>query len=109
MKISSLFLLFFVSFLASFLRFYLNNFFVVSLLGSFLFGLVIEKKLSKTVNQIILTGFCSCFTSFSGFIKYSYELINNENFIIIFIYLNLIIILNLFIMNCGCIISRKIT
>ena len=109
MQISRLFQLFFVAFLATLLRFCLDNFFVVSLLGSLLFGFVIEKKLSKKTNQIVLTGFCSCFTSFSGFVKYFYQLFNSENIIIVFLYLNLIIILNLFIMYCGCIISRKIT
>ena len=97
------------SIVGSLLRFFIDNNFVISIVGSFFFGFIISKKLSKSNKEILLTGFCSCFTSFSGFIYYLYNLINKEDFLKIFLYLNIVIILNLLIMYFGFLISRKIT
>ena len=96
------------SFCATFLRLYINNNFVISIIGSFLFGFVIAQRLIKPMNRILLTGFCSCLTSFSGFIYFLYGLINQQDYIKIFLYLNIIIVLNLFMMYCGFVIGRKI-
>ena len=96
-----------VAYLATFLRFYLNNIFVVSFLGSFLYGFVIPRKISKSKKEILLSGFCSCFTSFSGFVNFSYQIIIQGYYIKLFIYLNLIVILNLIIMYMGFLLSRK--
>ena len=68
---------------------------------------LIAKRLSKSKNEILLTGFCSCFTSFSGFIFLLYELINQGNFLKTFFYINIFVILNLIVMHCGFTISRK--
>ena len=99
----------FAAFLATFLRIYLVNNLIISIIGSFFFGFVIGRRFDKSINQILPTGFCSCFTSFSGFIYYVYQLINDGNYVKIFIYLNVIFILNLFMMYLGWILSRKIT
>ena len=96
------------SIVATFLRFYINNNFLISILGSFLFGFVIARRLSQSKNEILLTGFCSSFTSFSGFIYVLYELISKENLLRTFLYLNIIIFSSLFTMYCGFFISRKI-
>ena len=96
-----------VAFLATFLRFYLNNIFVVSFLGSFLYGFVIPRKISKSKKEILLSGFCSCFTSFSGFVYFLYELIIKGYYFKLFFYLNFIIIFNLLIMYSGFLLSRK--
>ena len=98
-----------VAYLATFLRFYLNNIFFVSFLGSFLYGFVIPRKISKSKKEILLSGFCSCFTSFSGFVNFSYQIIIQGYYVKLFIYLNLIIILNLIIMYMGFLLSRKMT
>ena len=98
-----------VAYLATFLRFYLNNIFVVSFLGSFLYGFVIPRKISKSKKEILLSGFCSCLTSFSGFVNFSYQIIIQGFYIKLFIYLNLIVILNLIIMYMGFLLSRKMT
>ena len=108
MKIAYLISLLLASFFATFLRFYINNNFVISIIGSFFFGFVIAQRLNKPLRIVLLTGFCSCFTSFSGFIYFFYELINLQDYIKIFLYLNIIIILNLLMMNCGFVIGRKI-
>ena len=99
----------FASFLGSFIRFFVKNNFFISFLGSFVFGFVIAKRLSKFKNEILLTGFCSSLTSFSGFIFIIYEFINEGNFIKTFIYINMMIILNICMMYFGFFISRKIT
>ena len=108
MNIKIFFSILFSAFLATFLRFYFNNNFLISILGSFLFGFLIAKKLSKFKNKILLTGFCSCFTSFSGFIHILYKMINQENLLITFMFANIMIILNLLMMFFGFEMSRKI-
>ena len=96
-------------YLATFLRIFINNNFIVSIIGSLLFGFVISKKLSYSKEIIILSGFFSCFTSFSGYIYFLYEIFNQGDWIKFIIFFNLIIIINLFAMCLGFWISRKIT
>ena len=79
------------------------------MVGSFLFGLVISKRLNYSSEKILLSGFFSCFTSFSGFVYFLYKLLSQEDWFQFIIYFNLIIIMNLFIMFLGFWISRKIT
>ena len=97
------------AFFGTFLRFCINNNFLISIIGSFFFGFIIAKRFTKPTNRILLSGFCSCFTSFSGFIYFLYELMNLQDYTKIFIYLNIMIVMNLFMMYCGFIIGRKIT
>ncbi len=97
------------AFFGTFLRFCINNNFLISIIGSFFFGFIIAKRFTKPINRILLSGFCSCFTSFSGFMYFLYELVNLQDYVKIFLYLNIMIVLNLFMMYCGFIISRKIT
>ena len=108
MKIKNFIFILIVGFFATFLRFYINNNILISILGSFLFGFVMARRLSQSRNQILLSGFCSCFTSFTGFIYFLNQIINTEDFIQMFLYLNLICILNLLMMYFGFTISRKI-
>jgi len=79
------------------------------MIGSFFVGFIISKKLSSSSKQILLSGFFSCFTSFSGFIYFLYKVLNQGNWIEFIIFLNLIIIVNLFTMFFGFWIGRKIT
>ena len=96
-------------YIATFLRLFIDNNFIISIIGSFLFGCIISKRLSYTSEKILLSGFFSCFTSFSGFIYFLYKIINKGDWIKFIIFLNLIIIINLFIMLFGFWITRKIT
>ena len=107
MNKKDLILIFMVAFLATILRFYINNNLISSILGSFFFGVVVSRRFKKSTNIILLSGFCSCFTSFSGFIFFLYELINQEDFIKFFVFLNLSLILNLLTMYFGFLVSRK--
>ena len=102
-------ILLFVAYFGTFLRFYLNNNFIVSIIGSFLYGFVVPRKISKSKREILLSGFCSCFTSFSGFVHFLYQLIIQNYYLKVFFYLNVIVILNLIIMYIGFLLSRKIT
>ncbi len=97
------------AYFATFLRFYLNNNFVISIIGSFLYGFVISRTISKSKREILLTGFCSCFTSFSGFIHFLYQFIIQGYYLKLFLYFNVIVILNLIIMYIGFQLSRKLT
>ena len=94
---------------ATFLRVFLNNNLIVSIIGSLFFGFVIAKKVSYLKEKIILGGFFACFTSFSGFIYFLYKILNQGDWIKFIIFFNLIIILNIFTMYFGFWISRKIT
>jgi CrcB protein len=65
--------------------------------------------MSFSVEKIIISGFFSCFTSFSGFIYFLYKILTQGDWIKFIIFFNLIIIFNLLTMYFGYWISRKIT
>ena len=109
MKIKNFIYILLAAYLATFLRLTINNNFLISIIGSFLVGFSISRKLSYATEKILLSGFFSCFTSFSGFIFFLYTFLNQGNWIKFIIFFNLIIIVNLFTMLCGYWISRKMT
>ena len=109
MKINNSIYILLAAYLATFLRLTINNNFFISIIGSFLVGFLISKKLSYSIEKIVLTGFFSCFTSFSGFIYFLYKILNQGDWIKFIIFFNLVIVLNLFAMFVGFWISRKIT
>ena len=109
MKIKNYIYIFLACYAATFLRILINNNFIVSIIGSWFFGFVIAKKVSYLKEKIILSGFFSCFTSFSGFLFLLYKFFNQGDWIKFIIFFNFIIILNLFTMCLGFWIGRKIT
>ncbi len=108
MKINNFIYIILSAYLATFLRLTINNNFFISIIGSFLVGFFISKRLSYSTEKILFTGFFSCFTSFSGFIFFLYKILNQGDWIKFIIFFNLIIIVNLFTMLLGSWISRKI-
>jgi len=74
-KINNFTYIFLAAYLATFLRLTINNNFLISIIGSFLVGFYISRRLSYSTDQILLTGFFSCFTSFSGFIYFLYKIL----------------------------------
>ena len=109
MEIKSLIYILLACYVATFLRVFINNNFLVSIIGSLFFGFFIPKRLNFSKQRIISSGFFSCFTSFSGFIYFLYQIFNQEDFIKFIFWSNFIIILNLLVMCLGYWISRKIT
>jgi len=109
MKIKSSIYILLACYLATFLRLFIDNNFIISIIGSFFVGFLISKRLSYSSEKILLSGFFSCFTSFSGFLYFLYKIFNQGDWIKFLISLNLIIIINLFTMYFGFWISRKIT
>ena len=109
MKINNLIYILLAAYLATFLRLTINNNFFVSIIGSFLVGCFISRRLSYSTEKILLSGFFSCFTSFSGFIYFLHTFLNQGDWIKFIIFFNLIIIINLLAMLIGFLISRKIT
>ncbi len=109
MKIKSFVYILLACYVATFLRLSIDNNFIISILGSFFVGFIISKKLSYSSEKILLSGFFSCFTSFSGFIYFLYKIFNQGDWIKFIMFLHLIIIVNLFTMYFGFWISRKIT
>ena len=109
MKIKNCIYIVIACYAATFLRLLINNNLIVSMIGSLFFGFVIAKKVSYSKEKIILSGFFSCFTSFSGFILFLYKILNQGDWIKFIFYFNVIIILNIFTMYFGFWIRRKIT
>ena len=109
MKIKSYVFILLACYAATFLRVILNNNLIVSLIGSLFFGFVIAKRLNSFKEKVILSGFFSCFTSFSGFIYFLHKILSQGDWIKFLIFLNSVILLNLFTMYFGFWISRKIT
>ena len=109
MKINNFIYTLLAAYLATFLRLTINNDFIISIIGSFLVGFFISKRLNYSIEKILLSGFFSCFTSFSGFIYFLYKILDQGEWIKFIIFFNLIIIVNLFTMFIGFWISRKIT
>ena len=109
MKIKNFFFILIAGYLGTFLRLFINNNFIISILGSFFVGFFIRKRLSYSKEKILFSGFFSCFTSFSGFIYFLYNTFHKEDLIQFIILFNLIIIINIFTMCMGFWISRKIT
>ena len=109
MKIKNFIYIILSCYLGTFLRLFINNDFIVSIIGSFLVGFFISKRLSYSNEKILFSGFFSCFTSFSGFIYFLYKILNQGDWIKFIIFFNLIIIVNLFTMYLGFYMSRKIT
>ena len=108
MKIKSLIYILLACYIATFLRIFINNNFIISIIGSFFVGFVISKRLSYSKEEILLCGFFSCFTSFSGFIYFLYNIFNQRDWIKFIIYLNSIILINLLMMYLGFWLRRKI-
>jgi len=108
-KINKFIYILLAAYLATFLRLFIKNNFLVSIIGSFFVGFFISKKLSYSNEKILMSGFFSCFTSFSGFIYFLYKILNQGDWIKFIIFFNLIIIANLSTMLFGSWISRKIT
>ena len=109
MKIKSFVYILLACYLGTFLRISIDNNFIISILGSFFVGFIISKKLSYSSEKILLSGFFSCLTSFSGFLYFLYKFLNQGDWMKFIIFFNLIIIANLFTMYFGFWISRKIT
>ena len=109
MKIKSYIYILLACYSATFLRVFLNNNLIVSLIGSLFFGIVIAKRLNPSKEKFILSGFFSCLTSFSGFIYFLYKIINQGAWIKLIVFCNLIVFINLSLMYFGFWISRKIT
>jgi len=108
-KIKNFIFILLAAYLATFLRLIINNNFFISIIGSFLVGFFISKRLNYSTEKILLSGFFSCFTSFSGFIYSLYKILNQGDWAKFIIFFNLIIIVNLFSMLFGFWISRKIS
>jgi len=74
-KINNFIYIILAAYIATFLRLIINNNFFISIIGSFLVGFFINKRLNYSIEKIILSGFFACFTSFSGFIYFLYKIL----------------------------------
>jgi len=107
-KINNSIYILLAAYLATFLRLIINNNLIISIIGSFMVGFFISKRLSKSIEKILLSGFFPCFTSFSGFLYFLYKILNQGDWIKFIVVFNLVIIMNLFTMFFGFWIGRKI-
>ena len=109
MKIKRIIFIILACYLGTLLRLFIENNFIISILGSFFVGLCISRRLSSSSEKILLSGFFSCFTSFTGFIYFLYSIIIQGDWIKFIISCNLIIFINLLMIYFGFWIGRKIT
>ena len=109
MKIKNFIYVLLAGYLGTFFRLFIDNNFIISILGSFFVGFFIIKRLNYSIEKILLSCFLSCFTSFSGFLYFLYKILNQGDWIKFIIFFNLIIILNVLTMYFGYWISRKVT
>ena len=86
MKINNLIYILLAAYLATFLRLTINNNFFTSIIGSFLVGFLISKKLSYSVEKILLTGFLGCFSTFSSFIYQLFILFQKKKFTLLLLH-----------------------
>jgi len=100
-KIKNFIYILLACYLGTFFRLFIDNNFLISILGSFFVGFLISKRLSYSSERILVSGFFSCFTSFSGFLYFLYKIFNQGDWIKFMIFFNLIIILNIFTMYFG--------
>jgi len=100
-KINNYIYIILAAYLATFLRLIIKNNFIISIIGSFWVGFLINKRLNYSIEKILLSGFFSCFTSFGGFIYFLYKILNQGDWIKFIIFFNLIITVNLFTMLFG--------
>jgi len=75
LKINNFIYIVLAAYLATFLRLTINNNFFISIIGSFFVGFFISRRVSYSTKKILLSGFFSCFTSFSGFIYFLYTIL----------------------------------
>ena len=80
MKKNNFIYIFLAAYLATFLRLAIKNNFFISIIGSFLVGFFVSKRLSYLNEKILLSGFFSCFTSFSGFIFFFIHIFKPREF-----------------------------
>ena len=109
MKIKSFIYILLACYIGTLLRIFIDSNLIISIIGSFFVGIIVSKKLSFSSEKILLSGFFSCFTSYSGFIYFLYKIVNQGDWIKFIIFFTLILIVNLFAMYLGFWISRKIT
>ena len=108
MKIYKLVLIFIFVYSAVLTRYFINNIFVVSSLGSFIYGYTFSKEFNAFLKYLIFIAFCSSLTTFSGFIPFLYKLIINGAYLQSFLIINLTIGFNLISMYSGFLIGKKI-
>ncbi len=85
--------------------------FIANILGCFLIGLIIgivEKNnlANSNLKWFLITGFCGGFTTFSTFGYENYTLFQNNNSLLAFLYIGLSVVMGLFAIWLGLIISK---
>ena len=108
MRRSNLLLILFVSYLGVILRHSIDNLFLVSSVGSFIYGFILSTNFKQKTKDVILMGFCASFTTFSGFAFEFYELIKLGFFLKVIFWVNLVILTGLIMMFSGFLLGKKI-
>jgi len=99
-----------ITYAATLSRYFVDNIFLVSLIASFIYGLFLPVRINnRFVKDLIFVYFLSSFTTYSGFIFNLFKLFSEENYLVIFYHINLVIFLNLFLMYLGFLFGKKIS
>ena len=92
----------------AFIRWQVNNDFIVNFCGAFLIGLLVSLSLKSKWNLILGVGFCGSLTTFSGWILDSFLLINNGLSLKAFYLISMTFLCGLSAVAIGFFIGRKI-
>ena len=91
------------------LRWQIDQIFIVNLIGCFFLGLLNSLPISRRYKLIFGFGFCGSFTTFSGWSRKLFELVNDGFYKLFFLNSILIVILGVFAVSLGHLVAKKIT
>tara|TARA_B100001250_G_C19310921_1_gene576222 strand:- start:268 stop:612 length:345 start_codon:yes stop_codon:yes gene_type:complete len=93
---------------ASVFRWNIDEFFIVNIIGCFLFGLINSLLIPRKYKLIFGVGFCGSFTTFSGWSFQLYESISQGLYKLFFFNLISIILFSLLAVVLGHLLAKKI-
>jgi CrcB protein len=85
--------------------------FIVNIVGCFLIGILVgylakNQAQNETLKLLLITGFCGGFTTFSAFGLENINMIQNQNYLLAFIYTSLSLILGILAVGFGIFITK---
>ena len=93
---------------AAMFRWQIDQIFIVNIIGCFLLGIINSLTISKRYKLIFGFGFCGSLTTFSGWSSQLFIIINNGDYQLLFLNLILSVMLGIFAVCLGHLVSKKI-
>tara|TARA_B100001029_G_scaffold173015_1_gene171387 strand:- start:264 stop:605 length:342 start_codon:yes stop_codon:yes gene_type:complete len=93
---------------AAIIRWQIDQIFIVNIIGCFLLGFINSLPVSSKNKLIFGFGFCGSLTTFSGWSSELFIIINNGDYQLLFLNLILSVMLGIFAVCLGHLVSKKI-